>query len=34
VHCPEITLWVDKPYGFIVLCLGSEHETTWLPPEE
>ena len=34
VHCPEITLWVDKPYGFIVLCLDSEHETTWLPPEE
>jgi len=34
VHCPEITLWVDKPYGFIVLCLDAEHETTWLPPEE
>jgi len=34
VHCPEITLWVDKPYGFIVMCLDAEHETTWLPPEE
>ncbi|MBS7640288.1 MAG: hypothetical protein QXJ19_07385 [Candidatus Bathyarchaeia archaeon] len=34
VHCPEITLWVDKPYGFIVMCLDAEHETTWLPQEE
>ena len=31
VHCPEITRWVDKTYGFIVFCLGSEHETHWLP---
>ncbi len=31
VHCPEITWWVDKPYGFIVFCLGIEHETHWLP---
>jgi len=31
VHCPEITWWVDRPYGFIVLCLGKEHETHWLP---
>jgi len=31
VHCPEITWWVDRPYGFIVLCLGAEHETHWLP---
>lgn len=34
VHCPFICRWVDKPYGFIVLCLGGEHETTWFPPEE
>lgn len=27
VHCPQVTRWVDKPYGFIVLCLDSEHET-------
>ncbi|MEM3153194.1 MAG: hypothetical protein QW629_00580 [Candidatus Bathyarchaeia archaeon] len=33
VHCPEITRWVDKPYGFIVCCLDAEHETTWLPAE-
>jgi len=31
VHCPEITWWVDRPYGFIVLCLHEEHETHWLP---
>lgn len=34
VHCPFTCRWVDKPYGFIVLCLGGEHETTWYPPEE
>lgn len=33
IHCPFITRWVDKPYGFIVCCLGTEHETTWLPAE-
>lgn len=33
VHCPEVTRWVDKPYGFIVCCLDAEHETTWLPAE-
>lgn len=31
IHCPEITWWVDRPYGFIVFCLGAEHETHWLP---
>ncbi|MBS7640289.1 MAG: hypothetical protein QXJ19_07390 [Candidatus Bathyarchaeia archaeon] len=31
VHCPEITWWVERPYGFIVLCLHEEHETHWLP---
>lgn len=31
VHCPEITWSVDRPYGFIVFCLGTEHETHWLP---
>jgi hypothetical protein len=34
VHCPFICRLVDKPYGFIVLCLGGEHETTWFLPEE
>ncbi|MEM3703749.1 MAG: hypothetical protein QXX79_04975, partial [Candidatus Bathyarchaeia archaeon] len=34
IHCPFITRWVDKPYGFIVFCLDRDHTTTWLPPEE
>jgi hypothetical protein len=31
VHCPQITLKCDKPYGFIVLSLDSKHQTTVLP---
>jgi hypothetical protein len=31
VHCPQITLKCDKPYGFIVLSLDSGHETKVLP---
>ena len=30
-HCPVVTRRVDKPYGFNVICLGAEHETTQLP---
>lgn len=30
VHCPLITRGVDKPYGFSVISLNTEHETTWL----
>ncbi len=29
-HLPLITRWVDKPYGFIVVCLSGEHESPWV----
>ncbi|MBN1568501.1 MAG: hypothetical protein JXA73_11700 [Acidobacteria bacterium] len=29
-HLPLITRWVDKPYGFIVICLSGEHESPWV----
>jgi len=29
-HLPLITRWVDKPYGFIVMCLSGEHESPWV----
>jgi hypothetical protein len=28
-HLPEITRWVDKPYGFIVICLNANHDSPW-----
>ena len=28
-HLPLITRWVDKPYGFIVVCLSGEHASPW-----
>jgi hypothetical protein len=31
VHCPQITLKCEKPYGFIVLSLEPAHKTTVLP---
>jgi len=31
VHCPEITLKCDKPYGFIVLSLEPNHKTETMP---
>jgi len=29
-HLPLITRWVDKPYGFIVICLNGEHASPWV----
>jgi len=29
-HLPLITRWVDKPYGFFVICLSGEHESPWV----
>jgi len=29
-HLPLITRWVDKPYGFVVVCLSGEHESPWV----
>lgn len=29
-HLPLITRWVDKPYGFIVVCLSGEHASPWV----
>ncbi len=31
VHCPQITLKCDKPYGFIVLSLEPNHKTVVMP---
>jgi hypothetical protein len=33
VHLPCITRWCDKPYGFLVGCLGSSHAAPWVNPE-
>jgi hypothetical protein len=29
-HLPLITRWVDKRYGFFVVCLGGEHDSPWV----
>lgn len=29
-HLPLVTRWVDKPYGFIVICLSGEHASPWV----
>lgn len=29
-HLPLITRWVDKPYGFFVICLSGEHDAPWV----
>jgi len=29
-HLPLITRWVDKPYGFFVICLSGEHGSPWV----
>ena len=29
-HLPLITRWVDKPYGFFVLCLSGDHDSPWV----
>ena len=29
-HLPLITRWVDKPYGFFVICLSGEHDSPWI----
>jgi len=28
-HLPLITRWVDKPYGFFVICLSGDHASPW-----
>ncbi len=29
-HLPLITRWVDKPYGFFVICLDGNHDSPWV----
>ncbi len=29
-HLPLITRWVDKPYGFFVICLSGKHDSPWV----
>jgi hypothetical protein len=29
-HLPLVTRWVDKPYGFFVLCLDAAHNSPWV----
>ena len=29
-HLPCITRWVDKPYGFFVICLSGAHDSPWV----
>ncbi len=29
-HLPLITRWVDKPYGFFVICLSGDHDSPWI----
>jgi hypothetical protein len=29
-HLPLVTRWVDKPYGFFVICLSGEHDSPWV----
>ncbi len=29
-HLPCITRWVDKPYGFFVICLSGGHDSPWV----
>lgn len=33
-HLPLITRWVDKPYGFFVICLNAEHESPWVEEDK
>ena len=32
-HLPQITRWVDKPYGFFVINLSGEHDSPWVEVE-
>lgn len=32
-HLPQITRWVDKPYGFFVINLSREHDSPWVEVE-
>jgi hypothetical protein len=32
-HLPLITRWVDRPYGFFVICLSGEHASPWVEVE-
>jgi hypothetical protein len=29
-HLPLITRWVDRPYGFFVICLSGDHDSPWV----
>ena len=33
-HLPEITRWVDEPFGFIVACLDNGHASPWLATDD
>jgi hypothetical protein len=32
-HLPQITRWVDKPFGFFVINLSGEHDSPWVEVE-
>jgi len=34
VHLPCVTRWCDRPYGFLVGCLGSAHAAPWVHPRD
>ncbi len=34
VHLPCVTRWCDKPYGFLVGCLGASHAAPWVHPRD
>ena len=34
VHLPCVTRWCDKPYGFLVGCLGATHAAPWVDPRD
>jgi hypothetical protein len=34
VHLPEVTLWANQPYAFLVGCLSGTHEAPWVNKED
>ncbi|NLO28001.1 MAG: hypothetical protein GX113_07475 [Actinobacteria bacterium] len=34
VHLPCVTRWCDRPYGFLVGCLGATHAAPWVHPRD
>jgi len=34
IHLPEVTLWVDDTYAFLVGCLSGTHEAPWVNEED